>query len=79
MNARLRFDAAIVGMLDTIRDAADPHYPEWSPYRGRIAGQPAWWARYVMREARKLGLIPSTAVLEAEVRDHERRASRRTA
>ena len=68
MTASIRLHYAIGGMLSAIKDAADPKYPEWSPYRGNVSGIAVFYAKHVMREARKAGLYPTTAQLEAELR-----------
>jgi hypothetical protein len=36
------------------------------PYYGEPVSRCLWYVRYLMREARRLGLYPETCVLEAE-------------
>ena len=56
MNKRLLFDCACNGLVRSMRDAADPAYPEWQPYMGDTGNIAVWLARRVVRMARDLGL-----------------------
>ncbi len=56
------------GLIESVRDAANPAYPKWSAYYGDAIGRAVWQAKYVLRRARTLGIYPSTAQLEAECR-----------
>jgi hypothetical protein len=63
--ARINFQDAINGMLDAIRHAANPELSEWAPYVGNRINVAVWWAKHVMRMARRFG-YPTTAQLEAD-------------
>lgn len=71
-----RFDDACEGLLLAVRMACQPaphedaRYPLTLsvPYYGKPVDVAVWWALYVMREARRLRLYPSTRELEAECR-----------
>lgn len=54
--AELRIRSAVNGMLQAIRDAANPAYPEWSPYRGNVTNIAVFYVKHVVRELRKAGL-----------------------
>ncbi len=70
-SARRRFEFACLGLLDALAKACLPR-PNPSPLGQYIAGygEPVgvavWEARYVMRQARRLGLYPTMAALERE-------------
>lgn len=46
----------VAGTLRNIQDAADPKMPLWSPYVGNRIGVAVWYTRYLVRQARILGL-----------------------
>jgi hypothetical protein len=51
------FEDACRGMLQAIQRAADPTVPAFVAYLGRPERNAVWYVRYVVREARALGLI----------------------
>lgn len=65
---RQTFDTYCDGLVNLVRDAADPDHPRTQPYRGDIVGEAVWVAKFVIRAARRMGLYPETAYLEAESR-----------
>ena len=52
MNDSLRFASACNGLVATVRDAANPAYPVWVPYRGNMIEVAVWWARRVAHMGR---------------------------
>lgn len=63
---KMRLRCAINGMLQAIADAANPAYPEWSPYRGNVTNISVFYVKFVMRRCRALGLLESYERQEAE-------------
>lgn len=63
---RRRYGFACEALVGAVRTAADPTVPEWAAYRGHTIGIAYFYAKYVMREARMLGLYPSTMTLARE-------------
>jgi hypothetical protein len=64
------FDYACEGLVDAVKKAAAlAKYPlghawhDYEPYYGTLVGTAVWQARYVMREAQRLGLYPQTQQL----------------
>lgn len=47
------FANACNGLVSTVRDAANPAYPAWVPYRGNMIEVAVWWARRVAHMARR--------------------------
>lgn len=64
---RALFPSSCDGLVTAVRHAADPSLVGGWEGRTRV-GDAVWLAKHVMREARALGLYPSTAQLEAETR-----------
>jgi hypothetical protein len=48
-NMAYRF--ACDGLVQLVRDAANPDHPRVQPYRTDIVGEAVWMARFVMRKA----------------------------
>lgn len=68
----MSFEHDCVGLVMSIENAANPAYPEWSPYYGYAVGRAVWYAKHCAHQARKLGLLaedgaaqPVTARTEA--------------
>lgn len=67
------FQWACDGTIQCIRQAcviSPLEHPDTGnvAYYGHPVGRAVWFTRYLVREARRLGLYPSTAQLEAETR-----------
>lgn len=66
MNQGMAFRFACEGLVQLVRDAANPAYPQTQAYRTDIIGEAVWMAQFVMRKARAHGWYPTTAQLAAE-------------
>lgn len=62
------FGYACDGLVRMVRDAANPKMREFVPYLGWRIPNAVGMAKEVMRRARRLGLYPTVALLEAETR-----------
>lgn len=57
------------GMCDyLLRTVIDACTLEWVPYRGNLTTLAVFQAKLVMRRARHMGMYPTTAQLDAELR-----------
>lgn len=63
---RLFFGYACDGLVRCVHTAANRAIPDYVPYYGHVVSRSVWQARHVVREARKLGLYPSTEQLARE-------------
>ena len=66
---RYIYDCACAGLVQSVKRAASRTAPDWIPYYGEVTERAVWNAKYVYREARRLGLYPCLSLLEAETQN----------
>lgn len=61
MNRPVQFDCDCNGLVQAVKDAADPTLSQWIPYNGDRIATAVLFAKLVMRKARRIGLYDDSA------------------